>query len=75
MYKHTRQNSRSARTGKLFNEINTLILDCYKNDDMRNLEKIIVALEDASVRAEMLLHEVESECCVRKFCEYCDYCR
>ena len=75
MYKHRRQNSRSARTGKLFNEINTLILDCYKNDDMRNLEKIIVALEDASVRTEMLLREVESECCVREFCEFCDYCR
>lgn len=75
MFKHTRQNSRNARTGKIFNELNTLIINCYENDDMRNLEKIIARLEDASVRAEMLLREIEHNCSVREFCEFCDYCR
>ena len=75
MFKHRRQNSLTARKEKLYNEINTLILDCYKNDNMRVLEKIITDLRDSSARAEILLHELEKDMCVRDFCEYCDYCR
>lgn len=75
MYKNRRQNSRSMRTEKLYAEINRLILECYRNDDMRNLEKIIVNLHDSSARAEILLTEIEASNSVREFCEFCDYCR
>lgn len=74
MYRNRRQNSRTARKEKLYNEINTLILDCYRSNDMRNLEKIIIDLHDASARAEILLREIENNICVREFCDYCDYC-
>ena len=75
MNTNRRQNSRTARTEKLAQEIKNLIIECYRQDDMRNLEKLIAALHDSSAGAEMLLHEIERETCVRDFCEYCDYCR
>lgn len=75
MNTNRRQNSRTARTEKLYNEINNLILDCYRDNDMRVLEKIITDLRDSSARAEILLREIEQEICVRDYYDYCDYCR
>ena len=75
MYKNRRQNSRTTRTKKLAEEINTLILECYQKEDMRNLEKLLTVLTDANVRAEFLLREIESNMCVRDFRKHCDYCR
>ena len=75
MYRNRRQNSRTTRKEKLYNEINKLILDCYRSEDMRVLEKIITDLHDASARAEILLREIENNVCVRDYCDYCDYCR
>ena len=75
MYKHKRQNSRTSRTRKIFNEVFKLTIDCYEHDDIRNLEEIIVALEDASLKATILLREIEANKCLREYCKYYDYCK